>query len=362
MKKIATALITVFFALSAYAGTMTVEVLGEAQILNGDIASAKILAETRAKWSAIEHASQVKVSVSTVIHNADVLDESVKSEISGSVKDFKIVDEGKDGDTYWMLAHVVVEKDKAKETVSGMSMNSSIAVYMPMVSGKTVEDSHPFAEALIEELIGKGFDVVDLSNEPKIAKQLESAVLKNDMAAVRNIASNHMAGSILVGKVTVIDKGNNVGYGTVSFSIVDGEVNYRVIGTTKSGEKGVINTGSVKGRSQGATLQAAEYALSTNLAKNRAPIVASNVATAIMGENKKSVRVVLVGNNDIRQFNAFRDAVKNISWVLNVREVGINTLILDYPEKTMYLATIINKNAGYRIKEFSENEILVYPK
>ncbi len=364
MRKLLLTLISVILALPAFAADMTVKAYGEAQIVNNDISAAKIQAQSRARWAAMEEAAQVKVNVASIIHNAELLDESVKSEVSGSITDFKINDEGRDGDIYWVQANVTVKPDNAKETIAGLSKNTSIAVYFPMIfADGTVEENHPFSEKLIQDLIDKGFDVVDMAAEADsdFSKELYDATVKSDTARMRALAARYMAGYALMGKVKVVDKGNNVGYATITFSIVDGELDYRLIGD-KNGKRSILTTGTTTGRGQGATVQAAAYAMSKNLASRNSPQIASAVSTKLLGDNMKSIRITLAGNTDIRKFNDFRDMIKNISWVLNVKETSKDSLIVDYPEKTLYLATIINTKGGYMVKNFTDTEIIVYPR
>jgi hypothetical protein len=355
-------MIYLLFALPAFAANVTVETVGESIIVRDDVASARIQAESRAKWAAMEEAAQVKVSVSSVIHNAELLDESAKTEIKGSVVDFKVLDQGRDGDTYWVQAKVTVDPTKSQNAMGNFAMNTKIAIYMPlMLPDGTAEESHSFSEQLINDLIDRGFEVMDIAMEasPELSKQLATAAQKNDMATVRSLVSQFMAGTILVGKVKVIDKGQNVGYTKVNFKIVDGEVDYRIIGD-KNGKKSILATGSMTGRGQGATLEAAAYNLAKSLANKSSSQVASNVAVKVLGANEKTIRVALVGNSSVHKMNEFRDMIKNLSWVLDVKEQGTGALTLSYPEKTLYLATIISSN-GYKVKSFTETEIQVYP-
>jgi hypothetical protein len=93
-----------------------------------------------------------------------------------------------------------------------------------------------------------------------------------------------------------------------------------------------------------------------------APQLAGIAAGKILGDNKRTIRVELVGNNDIDRLRDLKQSVQNISWVLDVKETGINSLSLTYPEKAVYLASIINSSGGYPIKSFTDTEILVYPR
>jgi hypothetical protein len=332
----------------------TVEVTGEAQVINGDMPAAKILAETRAKWAAMEQATQVVVSVDTIVRNAEMFDESVKSQITGSVTAFQILDEGLDNGNYWMTAKATVEPEAAAEV---LQRDTTIAVYLPMkkIDG-TVVENHAFSEEVVNQLVSKGFDVVDMAMDPEISKQLLEALKANNMSRVREVVSRYTAGSALIGELSVLDKGKNVGYATITFSIVDGTLPYRIISDGK-----VMKSGTLAGRGQGATDETAAVALSASMAKRDGVILASEVATRILSANTKSVRIELVGNTELNKYQELRDVVKNISWVLSLQEVDTKTMIVNYPEKTMYLATIIGQS-GYKIRSFTDNEILVYPR
>ncbi|MDR2401055.1 MAG: hypothetical protein LBD73_05320 [Deferribacteraceae bacterium] len=359
------ALIIFAFCAQIYAADITVTVVGEAQIVSGDLSTAKIVAEQRAKWSAMEEAAQVKVTAANVVHNAEILDEVVKSEVSGSIKLFKKLDEGKDGNIYWIKAQVTVRPDEAQNVLAGMAKNTIIAVYFPLYFPKKrgVEESHGFSEALIDELLALGFEVVDLADisDAGFRGTLLNAALKKDMGTVRTLASRYMAGSTLVGKLDIIDKGNDIGYGKINFSIVDGSLDYRLIGE-KGGKKSILASGTMLGRGQGATGEQAAYNTAQDMGERYASQLAGIAGEKILGDNKRTIRVVLISNNDIAKLREFKEVVQNISWVLNVKENGIDSLTLTYPEKAMYLASIININGGYKIKSFTDTEILVYSK
>jgi hypothetical protein len=294
----------------------------------------------------------VKVSVDTIVRNSELLDESVKAQITGSVVKFEITDEGVDNGVYWLTARATVEPGKASEA---LQRNTAIAVYLPMrtIDGNIVEDN-PFSEAVVNQLVEKGFDVVDFSKDQAISAQLRKAMAADNMAQVRELVSQYAAGSAVIGELTVIDKGKDVGYTKINFTIVDGSLPYRIVSNGK-----VVKSGSLAGRGQGANNQQAEVMLASNMAKRESTILASETATKILGANSKTVRIELVSNTDVVKFQKLRDTVKNISWVLSLKEIDGKTMTVDYPEKTMYLATIISQQ-GYKIKSFSDNEILVY--
>jgi hypothetical protein len=166
-----------------------------------------------------------------------------------------------------------------------------------------------------------------------------------------------MAGSVLVGRVQITDLGQNTGYGTTTLRSVDANVDYRLIGE-REGVRTIITTGTAMSRSQGATMEQAITHAVRSLANRDSQQIASRVSSELLGANNRTVRVVLIGNTNVQAMRDFRDMVRNISWVLNVTEVDVSTLTLTYPERTLFLATIIEKN-GYRVDNFTDTEIRV---
>jgi hypothetical protein len=367
MEKFMKFIIIILFTLCSFIAfgkdNNTTTVQAEALIVNDDIAAARIQAEARARWAAIEALTPVTMNVSTVIHNAEILDESIKSEITAMVKSFEILDEGVDDGSYWLEAKVTVEPVQVGKFMADLAQNTTIAVYLPAIMPDgTVEEFHPLAQGIVNELINKGFNIVELASvlpQETTASFLNAAETGN-IKLMQALATDYMAGSALIGKLSVVNKGSNVGYMRVNFSILDGMLSYRLVGD-KQGKRQLLLSDSAVGRGQGATPEAALYALSRSMASKNSAVLAGKVAESVMGATQKSVRVVLLANTDLRAFHEFRDTIKNTSWVLNVREIGMDTLVIDYPEKIFYLAAIIGQN-GYRVRDFTDREVFVYPK
>ena len=348
----------VFYAASALA--ITVEAVGEAEIVRNDIPSAKNMAVSRAKWAALEQASGVKIKLDTIINNASLADEAVKTELSGTVERFSITDEGKDGNIYWVSIKAEVMPDAAKNLVSGFSKNTSIAVLLPAIlpSGEVLY-GQPFSEAVIKGLMEKGFEVTDVASSGEVAASaLDSALKTGNYAALRKLAGKYMASTVLIGRIKVISKGNDVGYSKVNFSIVSGELDWRLIGRPKGADI-VIASGSLTGRGQGAVETDAAYGMLKSMAKNASVKLVSAVSQKILGENAKTIRVVLKNGNGPRSLKELIDDVKNIPFVLGVKEQGISAVFADYPEKTYYLASFLSKNGKYRVMRLDEDEIII---
>jgi len=343
----------------------TVSAVGEAQIKNDDIASAKLRAVARAKWAGLEKAAGIKVKVETIVQDAVLVDEAIKTEVSGVIEDYKITDEGKDNGIYWVELSAEVLPEKAKKAFSYLSKNTKVAVMLPVVlPNNEVRETNPLSEKIINELASQSLEVVDLfsAGSEMSVKELESAMKSGNFMEIRNIANKFLSGLILVGKVdsTVTAKsGKDVGYGiTLPFNVVTGRLTYRLIGE-KNGQKLVLASGYVSGRGQGPTVEDAAYRMMENLSTAASNRLISEVMEKIKGINSKRIEVVLAGNNDLDKLMELKNELSFISWVLSVETKSEDTLLVEYPEKSIYLATAIDDLMKYEIKELDKYKIVL---
>jgi len=342
-----------------------VESTGEALIQNGDIGAAKNQAIIRAKWAALENAAQVNIKVETIVQNAILVDESIKSEVSGAVKNYTILDEGKDGDTYWVKIKAEVEPKNAVKTVSIFAKNTSISVLLPVVfpDGRVLESS-PLSEKIINELVLQNFEVVDIASlgNPYSIEQLNNAMKNNDFLTLRSLAYRALSGVLLVGKVESIataKEGKNVGYGiNLPFNIVSGKLTYRLIGT-KNGQKIILDSGYVTARGQAASVDDAVYNMLENLSYEVTNRIISSISEKIRGIENKKVEIVLAGNTDVDKLLQLKNDLQYIAWVLNIETQGTDKLVLDYPEKVVYLANAIEQKRDYSIKKINDRQIIL---
>lgn len=368
MKRTFLSLIFTFMVFWTYYGNTSekiVEAIGEAQIVNNDLGAAKNQAIIRAKWAALEKAAEVKVRVETIVQNAQLVDEAIKSEVSGAVSSYSILDEGKDGETYWIKISAKVSSDNAQKAVSVFAKNTSVSVLLPVVfpDGR-VEESSPLSEKLINELNLQNFEVVDIaaSGNPYNVHQLDNAMKDNNFMVLRSLAFQHLSGVLLVGKVESIasaKEGKNVGYGiSLPFNIVNGKLTYRLIGD-KQGQKVILASGYISGRGQGPSVEDATYNMLENLAYNVNNELISTILEKIKGINSKKIEIVLAGNAEVQKLLNLKNDLQYIAWVLNIQEQGTDKLILDYPEKSIYLANAISQKGLYRIRTLEDRRIIL---
>lgn len=360
MKKLLLVCMLLLVFVSASFAEMT-EAFGEAEVKAGDTATARLQAIARAKWAALEQAAGVQVKSEVLVHNAVLVDEAIKNEVKGVVKTFKVLDEGVDGTIFWVKINADIEKDKAEKAVGVFAKNTSVSVMLPVeFADGRVEETNALSERVISELTEQGFEVVDIaaSGDAQTAMLMQKALKTKNYTVLRNIAARYLTNVMLIGKVKVVDKGNNIGYGNISFGIVNGELDFRAIGK-KNGQDVILASGTLRGRGQGATVEDAGYRMLDNLAQQATNAVVNKMVEKVKGEGKRKIRVVLAGNTDLDKLMELKNDVQYMSWVLSVQEQGTDALMVEYPEKTLYLASFINSKGKYNVKKMTDHEILV---
>ncbi|KAA0258137.1 hypothetical protein FHQ18_07005 [Deferribacter autotrophicus] len=338
-----------------------IQAYGEAEIINDDVQTAKLQAVARAKWSALEQAAGVKVKAQSVVQNAILVDEAIKSEIQGVIKGFQIVKEGQNQGVYWVQINAFIVPSKAKDAVGVISRNTAISVIIPLIfpDGR-VEESNPLSERLINELSVQGYDVIDIASGSNVTVfQLDHALRTNNFLMIRNLAYQYLSNVMLVGKVTTTmtaKEGKNIGYGvSLPYNIVTGRLVYRLI-TERRGQRVILASGYLSGRGMGASVDDATYKMLEDMSEKVANQLVSIIINKIKGSAKK-IKVVLTNVSDMQKMMEFKNFIQYVSWVLSVQDQGINTFLVEYPEKALYLAAAINSRPNYKVVKFSEYEI-----
>ncbi len=365
MKKILLSLvISLFFTMMSYAAAVTVSAVGEADIVNGDKSAAKLQAVARAKWAAIEDASGVRVKADTIVQNAVLVDEAIKSEISSVVQSYKITGEEEDGSIYRVMIKAVIIPEKAQKAMSSVARNTSIAVMIPVVfPDKHVEETNVLTETVINELTSRQLEVVDIASaNAATTGDLNRAMKTNNYTAMRNIAAKYLSGTILIGKVDTVataKEGSDIGYGVaIPFNVVTGRLTYRLIIQQGAGTK-ILASGYLAAKGMGATLEDATNQMMENMNDEVSTNLVSIVMENIKGVNDKVISVQMVGKTNLEDLMELKQLLNYTAWVLEVNDNGADTLTVKYPEKTLYLATAISSRPNYKIVKLSDYKIQV---
>jgi hypothetical protein len=364
MRKLAILLVFSLLSVSAFAETVKVTAIGEADIMGGDTASARVIAVARAKWTALEEAAGVKVKSDAILQNAVLVDEAIKTEVQGVIKSFTVTGEEKDSSLYRVQISAVVEKTKAASAVGVVAKNTTISVMLPVVfpNGR-VEESSALSETVINELSSNNMEVVDMATGSGVGvRELERAMQANDYLSLRNAAFKSLSNTILIGKVetsATAQQGADIGYGvSLPFNIVTGRLTYRLV-TEKFGSRVILASGYIPVRGQGSTIEDATFRMTENLRDSVASTLVGIVMEKMQGANSRTVTVRLMGKTDLDKLMTLKQMLTYTSWVLEVKDQGVDSLAVTYPEKTLYLATSLNGRQGFSVEKFTDYEIVV---
>jgi hypothetical protein len=359
MKKIAITLVLVLLASVAFAANVTVTAIGEADIIGGDRSSAKMQAVARAKWAAMEEASGVRVKSETIVQNAVLIDEAIKNEVTGVIKNYSVTGEEEDGSVYRVMISATIAPEKAKDAVSMLAKNTSISVMIPVVfPDKHIEETNVLTETVINELTMQQLEVIDIvSAEGASVKELDHAMKTNNYMAMRNIAAKHLSGTILIGKVdttATAKEGTDVGYGvSLPFNVVTGRLTYRLV-TQQGASIRILSSGFLAARGMGATLEDATNQMMENMNREVSQKLVSIVMEKIKGANKKSILIQLEGRPTLNDLLELKQILSYTAWVLDVKERSEDMLSVSYPEKSLYLATAINSKPNFKVTKLTD--------
>lgn len=379
-------LFTCTFVQPVFARGTCLESEGEALIVQNDVSAAKAEAIARAKWAAIEQSVGVEVKAQSVVQNMSLVDDAVSKEIRGLVTGFKVLIEKKNVDTFFVKINACVEPVNAREALSTLALNNSIAVFLPAKTPKTIRESemvsrsrhgqttrsdletadvHDETNILSESVIGKlteqGFTVVDVAPAHAVdAAEIEKAMKSGNFMTLRSLMYKFLSNLLLVGKVDYAvstRKGSDVGYGiSMPFHNVTVRLTYRIVTRDKSGKMIILAAGTEEAKGMAGSVEDATAKGLTALAEKFYPQVLDKVSKYIKGISRK-IQVKIEGVSDISANFALKDTLQNIAWVTNVEEKGLGDFIVSYPENTVYLANSLTQKGNFHIKSFSTYSI-----
>ncbi len=199
MIKFKTFLLLLFVLAAGTVFAIEIETYGEALIINDDKASAKAMALSRAKWAAVETVSPAKIKIDTIINNAELADEAVKTELSATIKSYSIIEETVKDNRYIIKIKANVIPEKTENLIDRLSNDTSICV---MIAGSMPESNsllfdQSFSSAVISKLEEKGFNVnlIDYSNITTVS--FNAAFNNTTYKNVNNLIKNAVCRNIL---------------------------------------------------------------------------------------------------------------------------------------------------------------------
>jgi hypothetical protein len=339
----------------------------EAAIINNDIPSAKLEATARAKWSAIEKVVGTEIKAASFVQNFTLVEDVIKTKAGGMVKSFKVIDQKNTADSVNIKINACVEPASARDAVSQLGLNNSIAIFIPARkpgrSGDEFEETNILTETLIGKLTEQSYEVVDVAPTNALdAKVIENAVRSGNSMTVRSMMYKFLSNLIIIGKVDYTistKKGENIGYGlSMPFNSVTVRLNYRIIAKNKAGNMEILSTGIEQAKGLANNVEDATAEAMKELADNLTPAILDKVGKYIK-VNSKKVSIKVNGVNDVDTVLEIKQKLQSIVWVSEVEEKQMGDFVVSYPENTLYLANSINQKGNLKVTNFSPYSLVL---
>ncbi len=352
----------------AFAQSKSVDAEGEAAIVNNDVPSAKQEAVARAKWAAIEKAVGVQVKAQSFVQNFVLVEDAMKTEVKGAVKDYTIVSQEKKADIYWVQIRARVEPTRAQQAVSALALNNSIAVFIPAKKPKAgrgdeeYEETNVLSETLIGKLRSQDYTVVDIAPTSAVdAAEIEKAAKGGHTLTLRTLMYKFLSNLLIVGKIDYnisTKKGEDIGYGiSMPFNNVAVKLTYRLLAkNNQTGKTEVLDAGFEQGKGLANSVEDAATEALKDLAEKITPKIMEKVAKFMQGNTKK-ITVKVAGVKDLDTNMDVKGILQNIVWVTGVDDKEMGEFIVSYPENTLYLANSIKQKGNFKIVNFSPYSI-----
>jgi hypothetical protein len=339
---------------------------GEAAIVNNDIPSAKTEAVARAKWAAIEQTVGTEVKAQSLVQNFTLVDDAIKTKVGGVVKSYKILDQVNNKDTVLVKIRACIESSKAREAVSSLALNNSIAVFIPArkpgKQGDEFEETNILSETLIGKLTDQNYTVTDVAPTQAVdASDIEKAVKSGSTLAVRSMMYKFLSNVIIIGKIDYTistKKGADIGYGlSMPFNNVTVRLTYRIVAkNNQTGNMEILTAGTESGKGIANNVEDAAAGGLKDLAEKLAPKILDKVASYIQG-NVKKIFIKINGVADLDTNMDIKGVFQNIVWVTGVEEKQMGEFVVSYPENSIYLANSIKQKGNFNVVNFSPYSI-----
>ncbi len=350
-----------FIVPAAFAQVKCVDAAGESVIINNDTPSAKLEAVARAKWTAIEQVVGTEVKAGSFVQNFTLVEDVIKTKAGGIVKSYKVINENIREDVLSVKINACVEPSRAREAVSQLGLNNSIALFIPARkpgrTGDEFEENNILSETLIAGLIEQGYTVTDVTPTRAVdAREIEKAVRSGNTLAVRSLMYKFLSNLSIIGKVDYTistKKGENIGYGlSMPFNNVTVRLTYRILFKNKSGNMEILAAGVEEARALANSPEDAAAKAMKELAEKLTPALLDKVGRYIKGNTRK-VNVQIDGIKDLETVLKVKSQLQSIVWVSNVEEKQMGAYVVSYPENTLYLANSIKQKGNFKLVNFS---------
>ena len=330
---------------------------GFGTILNNDTAQARDEALIDARRRALEQVAGVTVDAETITRNQVLFDQMVRIQTRGLITAERVLEEGATGDgRFRARIEAWVKAGEAQERLEALVSELSFIVLLPEQNLGQPQAQPGVENEVVSQLVAAGFRVLDHAQVQRVTRRDQVAALqRGDQQAARDLGLKFLSNLIVIGQATTQPSQNNEGiasaYARVTARVLEAETGRVVANVSLDEVRGFGTSVEVAGRRA--------------LAAAGKP-TAEQLVQALDGYFKRKERrieVRLRGLPSLDEYRRVKAFLEKQRWVSGVAEGGYapdqSLIHITYPEKTLYLASRIGREARYRLVEFDRSRILV---
>ena len=225
-----------------------IRAVGLATIYNNAVDVARDKALDNAQRNAVEEKAGVMVTSVSEIENFELKMDQILSESRGFISNYKIVSEGREGNSYKVTIDADVETGRLKDRMAAIQLimaRKSKPRLMFVLNGE--EKPHAMAEAsMTRYFLSQGFKIVDASKSQN--KAADFAALSRDARILASVARQYGAEIVILVQLEDTEKTFKMGEievkshdVTISNKALNGDTG-EVIATASRSEKGDLKT------------------------------------------------------------------------------------------------------------------------
>lgn len=319
-------------------------------ILGGDTARARDEAIIDARRRALEKGFGVYVDSETIVRNAVLFDDIIRTRVPGFIKSDRILEgqEGPRGNSLYCVAiEAWVIPQELKERLADLVSEVSVIVLLPETNCSRPETPHIVENQLISKLVRAGYKVLDVKHLKEVHRRdLELAIQRGDREAANRLRFQFLSNLLVGGQAIAAFSQDNQGIISARARVEARAVlaeTAQILENYPPGE--VVGFGTsceVAGR---------------QALQNAGMSVGDTILEALdryIHRKDREIELRLRGVPDIETYRRIKSLVQGERWVTDVREgqftPGESTLFVRYPEKTIYLATSLVQRPEAKLK------------
>ena len=332
---------------------------GSAKIKNGDKDSAEAIALNYAKLEAIENVSNINIKSDALVKNSKLVDETIKKEFSGEIKEFKILEVINRDGFITVKIKAEIDYNNLSEIKNVKKTNGDsvfLAVYTKEKNGKYTSNNI-VTTAIQNEFENKNIEVNKYPITEKITKNIIDSIMSNNYIKMSKDFINTKYSNIVIGIIDYKLMTTDGGYGDTKFIVANGNFTWNLFSKENNTFK-LTNSSNMLKRGMGATDSVATMCFNKNVAKSSFKIV-SDISESIFNSQQKTIKISFGNKFSFDDLMELKKVLQNIPFLVNVNLKDNEFLLVDYGEKPYYLGIFLEDTKKYVVKEIKNNELVI---